>query len=376
MIIREFWYIQKNNTNRQQSPFLTREIWSRLPIELLREIILYLASTSLRTARQIRLVSRHTNVWVLPLLFHTLTLTTPDHVVRFASTLLPKRKIHIPALKSTLHTSPRALSSYNVESLALVVNARLPSVEIALANVAPAFTHVKNFVTTAQNLSSNAHWIRQHPIRPQHMMILHFGLPHTVNYREPVFDCVTHLYTSVLAGHRGTSVLDLPRLTHLAVHTRVTLPELTALAVIDQILETLEALPNLEHFVLVLGSSLVYDPSLEKWKTRLEPCVLDKRFTVLPYFRDLKLEWQDMVEGRYHIWERAKAWCSVADEDDLVKIRHRSDIWKTLRMEHSLQPRKPLETTWEIDLVQRDNYSSYEGDPVERSEDLFVFLFK
>ncbi|RDB27033.1 hypothetical protein Hypma_005064 [Hypsizygus marmoreus] len=345
-----------------QSDVLSNDLWSRLPTELIREIILYLASTNRKTARQLRLVSRYANVWVLPMLFRIVTFTSPDHVTRFASTLLPKRKLHIPAMKSMLHTSPRPLSSYNIESVALVVNTRLPSVEIALASVAPAFSRVKKLVITAQNLSSNAHWLRQHPIRPNQMMILHFGSPHTVNFHEPIFQEVTHLYTSVLSGYRETSVKDMPQLTHLAAHTRLNLPIELVACVAEEITQILTASTLLKQFVLVLDSDGVFDNN--NWIHLLEPCFRDQRFMVLPFFRNPRWEWRDMLRGRETIWDRANAWRSVERGDEATMILRRTEILASLRSEQLSLPRNAA--TWEIDLVERESYTPYEGDPTER----------
>ncbi|KAF8069239.1 hypothetical protein FPV67DRAFT_1112558 [Lyophyllum atratum] len=341
-------------------------VWSRLPTELTREIILYLASMDIKTALDLRLISRYTNVWVLPLLFHTLTFTTPDHITRFASTLLPKRKLHIPALKSDLHNFPCPLSTYAIESLALVVNTRLPSVETALANVAPAFTRLHNLVITGQNLSANAHWLRKHPIHPKNMMILHFGSPHLVNYHDSIFRHVTHLYTSTLHGHRSSFVTDLPQLTHLAVHTRMNHPAEVISIIAENFLELLEVTQQLHLFVFVLDAEDFYDDRLKQWMRILAPCLEDKRFIVLPHFRSPHMEWEDMVKGQNSVWDRATAWRDVHNKDDLCEVLlYREEVVEQLRVERTLLAKKKL-VEWEIDLIQREGYVSYEGDLTER----------
>ncbi|KAF5378863.1 hypothetical protein D9615_006922 [Tricholomella constricta] len=344
-------------------------VWARLPTELTREIILYLAATDIKTARILRLVSRYTNVWVLPLLFRTLTFTSPDHITRFATTLLPKRKLHIPALKSNLHTIPRPLSSYSIESLALVVNTRLPSVETALANVAPAFARLKNLVITGQNLSANAHWLRQHPIHPKNMMILHFGAPHLVNYKEPLFQRVTHLYTSTLAGHRNSFVTDLPRLTHLAVHTRLQHASEYMPVIADALLRLLEMTPQLQLFVFVLNSYDPQDEKLKEWMRVLRRCLRDKRFIALPYFRHPRMEWDRILKGKDSVWDRALAWRAMQQRGNLSEAaRYTAELLKELQMENVLLMERKCIVDWEIDLVQREGYVPYEGDPTERRE--------
>ncbi|KAG5652594.1 hypothetical protein H0H81_004425 [Sphagnurus paluster] len=328
-----------------------------------------LASSDNRIARTLRLVSRYANVWVLPLLFRTLTFTSPDQVMRVASTLLPKRRIHIPALKSNLHTFPRVLSSYTIESLALVVNNRLPSVEIALAKIAPAFTQLKNLVISSSNLSANAHWLRQHPIYPTNIMILHFGSPCRVNYRDPVFQHATHLYVSSMEGHRNSFVTDAPQLTHLAMHTRITHPFWVMTNFATIFLDLLKKTPRLELFVFVLNSDDIYDPKIDQWTLALSECLQDQRFVVLPHFRHPRMEWERMLSGKDSIWDCALTWRALLQGGHIHEIlRYRTEMAEELRAESELLSAKKYAVDWEIDLVQREGYLPYQGDLTERRE--------
>ena len=306
-------------------------------------------------ARTLRLVCRYVNVWILPTLFHSLMLTSPDDVSRFTMTLLPKKKLHIPALKSQLHTFPCPLSSYNIISLALVVQTRLPSVEIALSNVAPAFSRLKNLVISGQNLSSNAHWLRQHPIHPQQMMILHFGFPQLVNFREPIFQSVTHLYSSILAGHRNSSVADIPFLTHLAVHTRIDPPDSTATRIVKQLFNTLEAMPQLQCLVLVLNGKGVIPPKLQLWENILKPCFSDQRFFLLPCFRGVYLECQDVLTSGSKVWDRAKRWRQIESQDDPSKTQFMHSVSR-MDPDTSRRIKNYMDAVWYIDLVQQDTH--------------------
>ena len=308
-------------------------------------------------ARALRLVCRYVNVWILPTLFHSLMLTSPDDVSRFTTTLLPKKKLHIPALKSQLHTFPCPLSSYNIVSLALVVRTRLPSVEIALENVAPAFSRLKYLVISGQNLSSNAHWLRQHPIHPQQMMILHFGFPQLVNFREPIFQSVTHLYTSILAGHRNSSVADLPLLTHLAVHTHVDPLDPTAARIVGQLVDTLEVMPQLQCLVLVLNGISLHVFNLHLWENTLKPCFIDKRFFLLPYFRDVYLECQDVLISGSKVWDRAKLWRQIESQDGASKTEVIQSVSQT-DPDTSRRIKNYMDAVWYIDLVQQDTSST------------------
>lgn len=194
------------------------------------------------------------------------------------------------------------------------------------------------------------------------------------NYREPIFESVTHMYTSVLAGLRGSSVADLPCLTHLAVHTRGGISSSAALGVANQIAKTLGALPRLEHFVLVLGDPPADESKLEEWKEMLGSCMDDERFSLLPYFRELRREWQDIVEGRENVWDRALAWRSLEYETSAQKLSYLAALVNGQCPVAPALQKKPQQPEWEIDLVQRIDYSPYDGDPAERGEfaDLLV----
>lgn len=326
-----------------------------------------MALESHQRASALRLVSRDVNVLVLPLLFRTLTFTTTDDVTRFTTTVLPKRRIHIPALKSNLHTMPRALSSYAVESLALAVSTRLPSIELALASVAPAFTSLKNLAITGQDLSAHAYWLRQHPIRPKRMMIPHYGRPHLVNYREPLFSAVTHLFTSVLFGHRSSSVVDLPALTHLAVHARFGLSEGLMNEIATQLYDILAAAPNLRVLVISFDARSMFDARLEPWLCALGPCLRDKRICVLPYHRSPSLEWDALVSGESDIWAYAKAWQDViAAGNDYNDLQAQLSVLFSMHAESIDIMGRKRHLGWDIDLVERDNFQPPEDELTER----------
>ncbi|KAG6896441.1 hypothetical protein C0992_008271 [Termitomyces sp. T32_za158] len=342
-------------------------IWSRLPTELIREIIVYLASTDIAKAGNLRLVSRDTNVWVLPYLFRSLTFTTPDEITRFTSILLPKRKFHIPALKSKLHIVPRALSSYSIESLALMVNTQLPSVENALASVAPAFSNLKNLYITSRNLTSNAYWLRQYPIHPTTIVILHFGFPHHVNYQDPIFQCVTHLYTSTLVGYRNSQVTDLPQLTHLAVHTRLQHSPETIISITTEFRRILESAPHLLLFVFTIDKARVPPETVHKWEMALEPCKKDCRFILLPHFHDPRMEWEGLLRGQPDVWDRALTWLTGMKGDVDAAFRYRIAESRRLQVEGEwLRRSKPRgKMDWEIDMVQREDFKQFEEDDFE-----------
>ena len=345
---------------KTRSDHLSAKLWSQLPLELIREILLVLSRMSTENARELRLVSSDVNVLVLPVLFEHVVMVYPEHVNRFTATLLPKRKNYIPALKSKLHIIPRLLSSYKVDSWVLVVNDRRPSIETALASIGPVFSGLSKLAITGQNLSSNAFWLRQHPIHPKVVFLIHYGSPHLVNFYEPVFKSVTHLYTCITHGHRYSTVADLPCLTHLAVSTRLDLPETTAIKVVASLRAILTACERLQSLVFTMTCTEFDNPQYRMWEFLLEGCRADKRFRFLPDYRSPRLEWLDIVDGRWNLWDRASVWPHL----DLLES-------STMDFDRRLSFSSLRDWTgddWEIDLVQRDNYHPPEDNIEARGE--------
>src|SRR6266545_1125094 len=99
-VVHDFLHKRAKNLPCARSNNLSPTIWARLPLELIREIFSILAMTSSQKARELRLVSSDINVLVLPLLFRHINIIKPDDVRHLTTVLLPKRKNHIPALKS------------------------------------------------------------------------------------------------------------------------------------------------------------------------------------------------------------------------------------------------------------------------------------
>ncbi|KAG6865499.1 hypothetical protein C0991_002098 [Blastosporella zonata] len=201
------------------------------------------------------------------------------------------------------------------------------------------------------------------------MFILHFGSPRLVNYKEPIFQCVTHLYTSTLDGYRETHITDLPQLTHLAAHTRLDQPIENILSIAAQFLRMLERSPQLKLFVFTLDDTYIAGEKVEEWNTALQQCIQDSRFVILPRFRQPRMEWEGLLRDQPNVWERALAWRTVMKEDDAEKItRYRIETLQSLRAEKTWMTWKKLQANWEIDMVQRDGYVPFEGDLTEQRE--------
>lgn len=345
---------------------LCSSTWSQLPVELLKEIVLFVIATSTRDALSLRLMSRYFNGFILPILFQHVCLHSTEEILRFVIIISPKRKITIPALKSQLHTPPRALDLYSIMSLALTTMDRRPSAESALDRIAPVFTTIKCLAITAQNLSSHAFWMRKHLIRPRKVMIMHFGRPTHVNFRESVFSATTHLFTPVLFdGLRDSTIEDLPHLTHLAVHTRAQLSYESIRAVANMLYDALRRLPRLQQLVLARDDSTCSLQSLSHWSILLKKCTNDNRFIHLPYFRGAIEEWVDMVVGETDIWSRAEDWSKMDSPHrwtQQVEYMLRNEACRKLYRWQQIKGTG----SWDVDLIERDDYREPAADPARR----------
>ena len=129
-------------------------------------------------------------------------------------------------------------------------------------------------------------------------MMIHYGSPHIVNYRDSIFENVTYFYRSITNGPRNSSVADLPVLSHLAVSTRHNLPVTLANIIAASLSGILKQCEKLQMLVLVLdfGSEFLWNLELiTAWDLRLNDCFLDERFVLLPDFRSPRWEWDDIV---------------------------------------------------------------------------------
>jgi len=359
---------------------LSESLWIRLPVELIREILLFLAETSMKKARELRLVCSDVNILVLPVLFRHVYLVNYDQVFYLASTLLPKRRDYeIPALKSKLHVLPRNLSSYSVKTWAFIINERRPSIETALSSIAPVFVGLSKLAITGQNLSSNAFWLREHFIHPTVMLLVHFGSPHLVNFYDSVFQRVTHLYTSITHGHRYSTIKDIPHLTHLAVSSRANLHDTTARNLAKSLLQILKTCENLVLFVFMLEfpNDTYDDRTYFQWKLWLFKCLQDKRFILCADFRPPRIEWSDIANDRPTLWDRALIWRKNEDAPPTPnKPIHEDQLRESRSLKASFPPvRRRKEDEWEIDLVQRDSFNVHTDDPDLQDLPGFVSAF-
>ncbi|KAF8920518.1 hypothetical protein CPB85DRAFT_490749 [Mucidula mucida] len=185
--------------------------WLDLPNELITEVVLYAAVSHLPTAQSLRLVCREFNKLVLSCLLRDIIFTTPSQIVHFAELLLPKRSYPLLfPIPPRPRAPPRAFDSYRVTSLALANIHRLPSAEDALERVATAFTSVRQLAITDKNLSSHGFWLRKDPIpiKPSTLMVFYYGQANPLDFHEPIFQSVTHLYCPTVEGFHDSSLCE------------------------------------------------------------------------------------------------------------------------------------------------------------------------
>ncbi|KAF4618856.1 hypothetical protein D9613_009670 [Agrocybe pediades] len=356
-------------TSRATLPIipLTENIWRRLPIELIREILLLLAKSNLQTARKMRLVCQDVNIMVLPILFRDIYMVRHHDIYATAQTLSAKREPPIRLLKSRFPSEPRPLSSYRVESWALVVEGPGPSMDSTLESIAPVFVGLNKIAISSQNLNSIAYWLRKHPILPAFVMLVHFGRPIPAKFSDPLFWGVTHLYTSTLRGYSSTTVANLPNLTHLAVSCRSSVSEATLDKLEKALLTMLKECKKLALLVLMMHSDVSDDEFNRKyseWKKSLKNCLLDKRFILCGDFRLPRMEWRDIVEGKPTLWNRAKIWRrdEVTGNPRLGRL-HDRQLKETRTLAESFPPISAGEDEWEIDIVESSSYKKRNPDP-------------
>lgn len=286
----------------------TMSLWPALPTELKRLILELVAAHSDHLARQLRLVSKDINILVLPIIFRAVAIENIHDLLATANTILP------PPSKFRKSSSqiPRLLTTYNTAALALLLGESLPSIENALASIGPIFSRLQFLAITSRNLSNNAFWLRQNRVRPKRFMLLHHGSPRPVNWRDPIFSQVTHIFTSSLDSHGCSTLADLPNLTHIAATTRAELSEDRIRHIAHKLEWLLDgaAFPNLRSVVLALdrfprpasrtdiSARERYTAVLTRWRTSLAKCLASSRFYILPDPNPPMAEWDTWINGR------------------------------------------------------------------------------
>ncbi|KAI0261890.1 hypothetical protein BC834DRAFT_421921 [Gloeopeniophorella convolvens] len=288
------------------SPLLKPSTWSNLPIELVAEILLYAAFASRADAYALCLVSSAVRRAVLPALYHNVLLRYAGQVPHFVAPFTAREKPF--AFPSALRNT-KLLAHAPIYSLALALPTKRPSLESALARVAPALGSLKHLALTAPLLGAHAHWLRASHIRPHTVMLYHLGRPAPVHFAEPFLRSITHLHTSTLSGFRDSSLASLPALTHVALTTRAT----QASHAIDEVLASarrvLATCPNLKMLVLSLDGAHGVLPA--PWRAALSVAPArqrDQRLYVLPYARRPRVEWHDIASGAPDVFDFARVW--------------------------------------------------------------------
>ncbi|KAF8266362.1 hypothetical protein EI94DRAFT_1786989 [Lactarius quietus] len=363
-------------------PTLSPNVWSTLPIELVTQILLYVAFASREDAHTLCLVSSAVRRAVLPALYHNVLLRHAAQVPAFVSPF---------AMSTSTRSSRRCSSPGNaklqahipIHSLALALPTKRPSLEVALARAAPALASLEHLALTAPLFGAHAHWLRDSSIenrgiQPRTLMLYHLGRPAPVHFGEPFLQRVTHLYTSTLTGFRGSSPASLPALTHIALSTRAAQPP----AIIDEVLASarrvLSACPDLAMLVLALDG--IHMPAQVQVQMQMQELALahglghaqsppplgsialpapwrsarqrDPRLYVLPFALRARLAWQDIIMGVPDMFACAREWRDA---------EARGDAGAMLRLAAEVAARNTaLETwkedEWDLDLMTAPGY--------------------
>lgn len=386
-------------------------LWPGLPIELKRLILELIALDDVNHARSLRLVSRDINVLVLPIIFNSIVIENVNDFNAVTRTILPPPSLLNYRLKKKKPDIPRILSTYNTTSLALLLRESLPSIENALASIGPVFSRIRYLAITSRNLSSNAFWLRENNVHPTRIMLLHHGSPRPVNWRDSIFNQITHIYTSSLDSHGRSTLSDLSNLTHIATSTHAELSD-DKIRYISQKLEWLldpDVFPQLQALVLALerfprppqrppcGHLIIdltarerYNNLLTRWRTHLQHCLSSSKFYILPDPHSPYTEWQNWIHtNSTDIWIKAISYREKHPNSTILnpqepELKHYLDQWLNIFQIDLLQSdisshstpvskkchiRRLTKIDWEIDLVQREGYRESERlDPGEAGE--------
>ncbi|KAH9059186.1 hypothetical protein EDB87DRAFT_1684942 [Lactarius vividus] len=372
-------------------PPLSPTIWSSLPIELVTQILLYVAFASRVDAHALCLVSSAVRRAVLPALYHNVFLRHAAQVPAFVSPFAVSTDWH-PSHRCPSPSNAKLLAYIPIHALALALPTKRPSLEVAVARAAPALASLEHLALTAPLLGAHAHWLRggsggeQRAIQPRTLMLYHLGRPVPVHFGEPFLRSVTHLYTSTLTGFRGSSLASLPALTHVALATRAAQPP----AIIDEVLASarrvLAACPDLVMLVLALdgaqmpaqvqaqmqvqelANALGLGPSQSPpapARSHRAPCAVAHRACAAP-------RPQDIIAGAPDVFACARVWREAEAHGDAAGM---------LRLAAEVTARNTAleswkEDEWDLDLMTAPGYvhgrSADEGETDTRE---FATLF-
>jgi hypothetical protein len=378
-------------------PGLSPIVWSTLPIELVTQILLYVAFASRVDAHALCLVSSAVRRAVLPALYHNVLLRHAAQVRAFVSPFASSTTLYSLRSLSSLPGGNAKLQAYiPIHALALALPTKRPSLEVALARAAPALASLEHLALTAPLFGAHAHWLRarssgnsdgssQSVIQPRTLMLYHLGRPAPIHFGEPFLRRITHLYTSTLTGFRGSSPASLPALTHIALATRAAQPP----AIIDEVLASvrrvLAACPDLSMLVLGLDGAQIpaqvhaqaqmqelaqahgLGPAPPAAAAQSSPPPLgtlalpapwraarqrDPRLHVLPFALRARLAWQDIIAGSPDVFACARLWRDAEASGDAVALLQLAA--EVAARNAALEPWKDEE--WDLDLMTAPGY--------------------
>lgn len=269
---------------------------ANLPQDVVREIFEFAAYSDHQCAMDLTLVSRDVRFWTLPVLYHTVRLSSTRAVTRFLEAITPSRT-------STL--TPYCPLQRRVKHLGIFTLGPLDAIHSILTLCTDVQSLACGFSLKALSTLKALPYFpeERQPILPQsreyHLigMSCRDGIPY-----NSIPSDTTHLHVQLSLDALGTLEAlheNLPSLTHLAVSIQMpsTKPLGLVLPIVEGVLD--DASSNLKALRLqVMGSKAqaVADAAINEWDGR------NKRLSVLPSPGSLSKQWQEWRSGREKFW--------------------------------------------------------------------------
>ncbi|KIY73122.1 hypothetical protein CYLTODRAFT_342910 [Cylindrobasidium torrendii FP15055 ss-10] len=276
----------------------TTSLLASLPQDIAREIFEFAAYSDRQCAMDLTLVSKDVRLWTLPVLYHTVRLSSTRAVTRFLEAITPSNKSTLTPY-CPLHRRVKHLGIFALGPLDAIQ--RILTLCTDVQNLACGFS--LRALSTLKALPYFLDSEERQPILPQsreyHLigMSCRDGIPY-----NSIPSDTTHLHVQLSLDALGTLEAlhgKLPSLTHLAVSIQMpsTKPLGLVLPMIEAVLD--DASPKLESLRLqVMGSKAqaVADAAINEWNGR------DKRLSVVPSPGSLSKQWQECHTGHEQLW--------------------------------------------------------------------------
>ncbi|KAF9033302.1 hypothetical protein BDZ89DRAFT_1063042 [Hymenopellis radicata] len=258
-----------------------------MPIDILREVVGFAASSNIQSALSLTLVSSYTRQWTLPLLYHTVHLSSSRAVSKFCETL------------SHTNTGPERLTP------SIPLHRRVKNLAIFALGPMDRIHRILSTCTNVQSLACG--FSVQHigsqlvsPARELHLlgMSCRDGIPFTA-----IPMTTTHLHVQLsldTLAYMNCANDHLPELTHLALSVPITHVKSLGmvLSVVERILENCSEIQLLHLQVMGSKSGELVD-TIEQSQKR------DSRFIVSRALGALSRQWMEARSLPFGVWPAA-----------------------------------------------------------------------